>query len=121
MITLTCQYCGKKTEKVLGLVIYPHRKDLFDKTFYLCKPCKAWVGCHPKSEIPLGEVANAKTRRFRGLAHLSFDEVWISGKLKRQEAYRWLQEKMGLDQDSCHIGKFNTSQCEKVIELCASL
>lgn len=41
-----CPYCGSKTEYVDGTVIYPHRPDLANRKFYICRPCNAYVGCH---------------------------------------------------------------------------
>lgn len=59
----TCPYCGKDSVLVNGHVIYPHRPDLLEKKFYWCKPCDAYVGCHPGTANPLGRLANAELRR----------------------------------------------------------
>jgi hypothetical protein len=33
------------------------------------------------------------------------------------QAYEWLQRQLGLDERSCHIGKFDRQTCLKVVEL----
>lgn len=114
---ITCHYCGRHAKKVCGKVIYPGRKDLWDQEFYYCKRCLAWVGCYSDGR-PLGSVANAELREWRGKAHRVFDRKWISGSMSRSECYRWLQMKMKMKKSECHIAKFDIEQCKKVIRIC---
>ena len=51
-------------------------------------------------------------------AHDAFDALWESGDMKRNDAYDWLCEQMGLDREECHIGKFDKQQCRSVVEIC---
>jgi len=113
-----CPYCGKPSELVGGDAIYPHREDLYNKRFYRCAPCKAYVGCHPNTEKPLGRLANAELRRAKMDAHKAFDSTWKSGALSRSQAYRWLAESLEIPADECHIGMFDVEACHKVIEAC---
>ncbi len=116
---LLCHYCGREAERVTGKEVYPAFQYLWDKWFYRCLPCGAYVGCHPYSWRPLGTLANAELRAARIMAHSSFDPLWRNGEFKsRREAYKWLGEKMGLDRDDCHIGNFNLEQCLEVERLC---
>ncbi len=115
---ITCSYCGGKSELVDGSVIYPHRPDLARKWFYLCRPCQAYVGCHPKTKNPLGRLANAELRKMKSAAHAAFDPIWRDGQMKRKEAYLALAKAMNLNTDDCHIGMFDTKQCNQVIEIC---
>ena len=115
---MQCPYCGAEAHKVTGKEIYPHRKDLYSKKFYQCKPCDAYVGCHPNSDKPLGRLANADLRRAKMAAHAAFDPIWKSGNKSRSKAYSWLAEAMKLTPDKCHVGMFDVAQCEQVVALC---
>lgn len=118
-LTPICNYCGNFSEKVTGKEIYPHRKDLFHMTFYSCN-CQlggAYVGCHGSSDKPLGRLANAELRKAKSAAHRAFDQLWRSKLLKRQEAYKWLAKQMNKTGADCHIGMFDISECQKVVEL----
>lgn len=111
-----CPYCGGQTEMVTGDRIYPHRRDLYSKHFYLCDLCNAYVGCHPGTCTPLGTPANGKTRKARSAAHYMFDDLWLSGRMSRTKAYTWLQEQLNLPQEACHIAMFNDAQCALVVQ-----
>lgn len=116
---MSCPYCSGPVELVNGERIYPHRRDLYAKRFYLCAPCKAYVGCHPKTTRPLGRLANAELRAWKMRAHTSFDPIWRNGKLSRKEAYAWLAREMGLTVEETHIGQFDVENCRCVVELCS--
>jgi zinc-finger-containing domain len=113
---VNCQYCNKETNLVTGKEIYSHRPDLAGKKFYICKPCKAYVGCHSNTENPLGTVANYSLRKLRNEAHAIFDPIWRSKTLSRSAAYVWMRDKLGLSVDDCHIAMFNPGQCKQLIE-----
>lgn len=115
---LLCPYCDEISERVTGDVIYPHRRDLYQKNFYLCRPCDAYVGCHPGSDVPLGRLANAELRKAKSAAHAAFDPKWKSGKLKRKNAYAWLADKLGIPRNDCHIGMFDVKKCREVVMAC---
>lgn len=112
-----CPYCNKLSELVKGDVIYPHRRDLFWKYFYICHPCDAYVGCHPHSTKSLGRLANKELRKLKSEAHSLFDPVWKSGLMTRKSAYKELANRMQIDVNLCHIGMFNEEQCRQVIAL----
>lgn len=83
MSGVCCDYCGRPARLVGGAEVYPHRPDLSSKRFWLCRPCDAWVGCHPKAEprrgglgdgtVPLGRLANADLRRAKQRAHAAVE------------------------------------------------
>ena len=114
---IRCPYCNCFAVRTTGKNIYPHRPDLFAKTFYQCVPCDAYVGCHPETDKPLGRLANAELRKAKMNAHAAFDPVWRSGKMNRSSAYKWLAEKMGIAPQNCHIGMFDVDECRAVIEI----
>ena len=113
-----CPYCGNPSEMVTGQIIYPHRNDLYGKKFYRCKPCGAYVGCHPGTDKPLGRLANAELRRAKSAAHAIFDPLWKNGSIKRAAAYKWLAENIGIDRKECHIGMFDVELCKRVVRIC---
>ena len=111
-----CPYCDSPAKLVGAKVIYPHRPDLFHKLFWVCEPCNAYCGCHPKSTRPLGTLAKAETRAARKRAHAAFDPLWRNGRYNRTEAYRLLSEKTGIPASECHIGMMTVEQCALVVK-----
>ncbi len=109
-----CPYCKAKSHLVKGDKIYPHRPDLYDKVFYSCQPCGAYVGCHPGTHNALGRLANASLRKAKSAAHAAFDPIWKTGKMRRGQAYEWLAKKFGTA--SVHIGEMDETDCKKVLE-----
>lgn len=118
MPELLCPYCGKPAQLVGGNIIYPHREDLYEKKFWNCAPCQAYVGCHPGTETPLGRLANAELRRAKMAAHAAFDPLWKEGGMSRKEAYAWLSQALNIPPDDCHMGMFDVNTCQRVIEAC---
>ena len=115
-MSVICPYCDQKAELVQGYVLYPHRQDLFDKKFYFCRQCSAYVGCHPGTQEPLGTLANAELRSIRSQVHKVFDLIWKSRKKTRRQAYQWLADKLKIKNENCHIALFDIDMCEKAIE-----
>ena len=110
-----CDYCQGAARLVNGSAIYPHRPDLMDKKFWQCAPCKAYVGCHPDSMIPLGRLANAELRREKQKVHALFDPLWKSRHMKRSDAYAYLAKKLGMAQQNCHVGMFDVETCRTAV------
>ena len=123
-----CPYCKKKARLTDDLEVYGPRQS-FGKKMYVCTDfpkCDTYVGCHPKSDEPLGEMANKELRDARIKAHRAFDRLW---KLKaerenlkpceaRQIGYRWLSFQMDLEVHDCHMAKMTLEQCLRVVEVC---
>lgn len=114
-----CPYCGKRAEFVDSAEIYHGRSY---GMIYLCRPCDAYVGCHGngKGDAPKGRLANAELRRWKIAAHNAFDPLWKYGPFRgrRNAAYAWLAEQMGLPKEQTHIGMFDVAQCQQVIQIC---
>lgn len=109
---MKCNYCGREAEPATGAEVYPHRPDLHHKTFLVCRPCDARVGCHPNGE-PFGRLANKALRVARMYTHEAFDALWQDGPWRRNEAYAALAKAMGIPRQSCHIGQFTEEECER--------
>lgn len=62
---------------------------------------------------PFSMPATRETMKLRHTAHQAFDPLW-KNKLfaTRRRAYDWLGNLLGLDEEACHFGKFNSEQCE---------
>jgi len=113
-----CPYCFQPSKLVTGLDIYPHRKDLSYLSFWQCKPCNAYVGCHKNSEaIPLGTPANKELRALRSQLHEAFDPIWQFTPMKRSKAYFWLAQRLNIDFSDCHIAMFDIHTCHKAMDV----
>lgn len=110
-----CSECGKNSSRVKGDVVYPHRPDLFWKTFYLCE-CGAYCGAHGDGR-PLGFPAGKHTRAARTEAHNIFDLIWKEKHMSRDCAYNWLVKATGIDRLRCHIGMMNRRDAHMVSKL----
>lgn len=119
-VTVDCDYCGRPAERAWGSTIYPNRPDLAGHRFWHCRPCGAYVGCHPHTNRPLGRLANAELRQAKVQAHKAFDPLWREHGMTRTAAYAWLALEMGLDRGSCHIGMFDVEQCQAVVDICTA-
>lgn len=112
---VSCPYCGQQAEYVDSAVIYGRSYGMV----YLCRPCDAYVGVHKGTDQPLGRLANRELRRWRNRAHAMFDPLWQKGRFRRRrnDAYAWLAEKMGLPKEETHIAMFDIPQCKQVIQI----
>jgi hypothetical protein len=63
-----CSYCYGQTEYVYSLEVYSKSYDMI----YLCRPCKAWVGVHEGTDMPLAAwlMKNYDTGRNRHITPL---------------------------------------------------
>lgn len=122
-----CAHCQKPADLMTGRSVYPHRRDLMTRAFWVCE-CGARCGTHKHSPQykPLGTPANESLRSMRKIAHAAFDPLWerkmakdcISKTKARQAGYAWLAEQLGIPVKKCHIGQMDAKQCCDVIELC---
>jgi hypothetical protein len=100
---------------------------------YWCKPCDTRVGCHKGTTRPLGTPANAELRRERERTHKYLDPIWKGDLEQRRQVdpaykeakartkfYQRLATAMQLNEDDCHIAKFDLAQCKRAIELAQS-
>lgn len=127
-MTKHCRYCQQPARLVLiGGEGYPYGRDY--GPMWVCPPCKAWVGCHPGTEKPLGGLANAELRALKIKAHAAFDPLW-QGKMRRdgcskgkarRAGYAWLAAQLGIDVKKCHIGYMNMDECQRVVQICDAL
>lgn len=98
--------------------MYAGRQDLADKIFWLCKPCDAWVGCKPGTDIPHGVLADEETRFERRWLHDVLDPLWKEGHMSRSEVYAWIACKLGIRDEICHAGHMSAELCREAIFVC---
>lgn len=115
-----CGECNTVCQLTDGEEIYPHRGDLFSKSFWICRKCGAYCGCSNGTSEPLGVPAGEETRKERSRAHKVFDKLWKrpNGVMSRTAAYKWLAKGMGIPSKECHIGRMMAPQARLVVSLC---
>lgn len=116
----TCRYCQADVRIVNNSEIYGRPYGTWPWAFRCSnKTCGAYVGMHPKTNIPLGTLADQKTRDARKEAKSWFNPIWEDELMTRTQAYHWLAGELGIqDVDECHIGWFDEDMCKRVMEVC---
>lgn len=140
--SVACPYCSQPAQFLESSASLYRGRDF--GPVWICRPCAAWVGCHPGTNKPLGIPADAATKAARSVAHTAFDRLWKEiassyvlnsalgrGAKKRNEyrirkrgrtrAYRWLAEQLGITPEDCHIGAMDAATCARVAELCGPM
>lgn len=117
-LRVVCDHCGRPAQLHLGRDVYPHRRDLADRHFWVCWPCDAWVGCRAGDERhrPLGALAKEELRDARRAAHDAFDPIWQRGLMSKAQAYEWLAHVTGLPPTRCYIGLMDADECRVVVD-----
>lgn len=110
-IQVICPYCGRPAEWVSHKIIYGKAYGK-NEMVWMCKPCKAWVGCHQNTKRPLGILANKELRQWRTKAHEAMDPLWQSGYITRKELYSILNR---VFKHEIHIGGSDLQTCKDVI------
>lgn len=120
---VVCDHCGQPAQLHLGREVYPHRKDLVDRRFWVCWPCDAWVGCRADDDQnhPLGALAKEELRDARRAAHEAFDPIWQRGVMDKPQAYAWLARTTGIPPVRCYIGLMDLDECRMVVESASPL
>ncbi|KVP48431.1 zinc-finger-containing protein [Burkholderia ubonensis] len=113
----TCPYDGGPVEIVNNSAIYGRAYGEWPWAF-LCRTCRAYVGLHPFTGIPLGTLADAATREARKRAKAAFNPIWQSGAMTRTDAYVWLAQQLGIAVGECHVGWFDATVCDRVVAIC---
>lgn len=121
-IPTDCQYCQGK-----GTVIRVDNKTIYGRQYgkwpfaYMCSTpkCDSYVGIHPRTDIPLGTLADKATRAARKKAKAVFAPKWEEGEMTQDEAYAWMARELGIaDVNHCHVGWFDIETCNRVFEIC---
>lgn len=118
-----CNICGCDT------VIYTSNSIIYGKEYgsgkcYYCTNCGAYVGTHkPRPKDALGLLATKEMREMKMKCHDLFDSVWKSKETieeqhkARNNAYKRLAEKLGIDVHECHFGWFDMTMLNKAYDI----
>lgn len=114
-----CIHCGQDAEFTTGAEVYSHKR-LADKAIWICRPCKAYCGCHKGTHVALGYPANKELRGARMILHQRrLDPLWKPAKgfdrtpYKREEVYRYLSQVMAIPRKQTHVAMFTLEQCRE--------
>jgi hypothetical protein len=111
-IPTVCRYCSGAVDLVENSVIYNGRTFGDWPYAYLCSCCRAYVGLHPQTDLPLGTLADKRTRDARNATKKTFETIFRDGHMSRKQAYAWLAGKMVISTADCHFGLFEPAQCK---------
>ena len=117
MQAMRCPYCGGKVIFRSADGIYNENK--YGTMLYVCShypQCDSYVRASKNSNIPVGTMANAKLRRLRTEAHREFDQLYKTGRMDRNSAYKWLADLIGAPLSKAHIGLLGEYYCTEVIK-----
>jgi hypothetical protein len=117
-IPTTCRFCAETVELVENSVIYNGRSYGDWPYAYFCGGCHSYVGLHPDTDLPLGTLADKRTREARNTCKRTFEAIWRDKHMGRSQAYQWLADKMRISREECHFGLFEPQQCKEAEAYC---
>lgn len=118
-IPTKCHYCGGEVRLASNKEIYNGTEYGSWPYIYLCDCCKSYVGLHPQTHLPLGTLADGRTRGARKQKLLFLDLVQEHFGGDRAAGYAWLADQMGIPVSQCHWGMFDVEQCNVAAAICA--
>lgn len=110
-MTPICPYCQQPTELTKGKYLYPKKPELATVIYYACKTCKAWARVDKGTGAPMGRIANAELRQWKGKLMTSLDS--LRGKFDHKDAKRWLADGIQVTVDD--ILWFDVMQCQVAV------
>ena len=119
-IPTECNICGSPVRLGCNFEIYGESYGDWPY-MYICKntKCKAYVGLHPKTDLPLGTLADSQTRSARKESKSYFLTLSsVKFKNDRNKSYRWLANKLNINKSKCHFGMFYILTCNKAKDIC---
>lgn len=117
---LICPYCHSIAILRPADEIYKDANDTETKMLYVCKnypECNTYIRINPKTNKPIGVMANKELRTLRKEAHDRFDLIFKKGILSRQDAYKILATTLMIPMRDAHIGCFDEYRCKQTIKL----
>lgn len=118
-IPTLCRYCNGPVRIANNAEVYGGREFGEWPFIYLCEVCRAYVGLHPFTDLPLGLMADADLRDARKAAKIPFAAL-VKHKFKgnRSLAYQWLSFKMSIPVAECHFGMMEEDLANQALEIC---
>lgn len=112
-----CPYCTGPVELVNNSAIYYGKSYGKWPYVYRCKPCDAYVGLHPDTDLPLGTLADSPTREARKKAKAEFFRVMKQMNWGRSKAYAWLSSELGIPKSQTHFGMFDVETSNRAFKI----
>lgn len=116
-IPTVCHYCNGDVFLFNNSVVYSREYGRWPY-LYLCIQCRAYVGLHPSTDIPLGTLANQELRGRRKSAKQAFHALTERKQWTRGQAYSWLADALNIPLIQCHFGMFDLAACEQAERAC---
>jgi len=132
-----CDCCGTSGVRLVG------NEEVYGKPYglwpycYVCPHCRAYVGLHPETDLPLGFMADSFIRDARKAAKAPFQcicrvkyesiqdcydvkrERMVKRKIiNRSAAYEWLSKATGIEPKLCHFAMMDEDTAMRVFEVC---
>lgn len=109
----TCRYCGGDVELVDDEFVYG---ESYGSKLFVCLNCHARVGTHDHNLAPLGVLADAELRRWRGVAHAAFDPLHERTSRGRNQTYdEVFGEGLGFPEHKRHIAMLDLEEVKRVV------
>lgn len=112
-------HCGAHAARRPASVV--HGDKAIEDFLFVCSrypACDSYVGVHRNSSRPLGTLAGKELRCKRIEAHRVFNQLWESGLMKKWQAYKWMEAKLGLNSQQAHVARFSSYMCDELISVC---
>ncbi|NLC21777.1 MAG: hypothetical protein GX771_07715 [Halomonadaceae bacterium] len=122
----TCIYCDGEVVLVSNAKLYGREYGKWP-FIYFCSGCGASVGLHPHTDLPLGTLADAKTKAARKAGKAWFmrwlDQCMVGRERKefsrvRKCCYTKLAKSLEIPLEECHWGMFNTERAREAEKVC---
>ena len=113
-IPKTCVYCNGKVSLISNAFVYG--REYGNGLCYFCEKCNCYVGVHNDKVTPLGVLANNTMRLLKKRCHSTFDPLWQSGKITRNNAYSKLAKRLNIPLNECHFGWFDEPMLKRALK-----
>ena len=107
MNAMRCPYCGSP-------VVLRSADGIYKESRY--PACDAYVRVHEGTDKPVGSLADHRLRKLRKEAHDSFNRLYLTGAMTKDQAYAWLAGMIQAPRSQAHIGYLREYYCEQVIK-----
>lgn len=108
-----CPYCRSSDIKLMTQTEF-YGREYSGAKMYVCQKCRARVGCHKGTEIPLGPLADSELIELRKKIHAIIDTQW-KNPTERSEMYHKLAEEFGMEKNKFHVGFLKNEQARWVL------
>ena len=93
MHAMRCPYC--RSPVVLRSADGIYKENHANTMLYVCSrypDCDAYVRVHEGTKKPVGSLADHRLRKLRKEAHDSFNKLYLTGAMTKDQAYAWLAD-----------------------------